>query len=637
MPANSESQQRERLLTEVYADADEASRQVAGEIAALVRERAAAGRTVVLGLATGSTPVRLYRQLIRLHREEGLSFANVVTFNLDEYHGLPPTHPESYRRFMQEQFFDHVDLPSANIHVPSGLTPRGEAFAACQAYEKAIADAGGIDFQVLGIGRTGHVGFNEPGSTRESRTRLVTLDSLTRRDAARDFLGEANVPRHAITMGVGTILSARRIVLLAWGESKASVVAQAVEQPPTESLPASLLQGHADVRFVLDRAAASELTRFKHPWLVGPVKWDALSARRAVVWLSRTVRKPVLKLVDEDFTEHGMADLLTEQGPAYRLNIRIFNELQHTITGWPGGKPNADDTHRPERASPHPKRVLVFSPEPSDDILGMGGTLRRLADQGHEVAVAYLTSGNLAVPDEEALMAADLALDVGHSANGTDASPAESFAARVRAQLQAKAPLDQDTEEIRRLKGLIRRNEARAALRASRIPGDRVRFLDLPFYERGRYRQFCPDVADLEAVAAVLAEIRPHQIFATGHLDDPSSVAAVCWNLVREALTGGRNAPWTEDCRLWLYRPPTRPWNPAEIDMAVPLSPTELTLKIQAIYQHKSQRSQTPVADVSLQEAWQQADASNRATARDYDALGLAEYAAIEGFQRGAL
>ncbi len=632
MPAIAENQQRERLLCDVYATADEAASRVAGEIAALIRERAAAGRTAVLGLATGSTPVRLYRELIRLHRDEGLSFANVVTFNLDEYHGLPANHPESYRRFMQEQFFGHVDLPAAQVHVPSGLTPRNEVFTACQAYEAAIAAAGGIDFQILGIGRTGHVGFNEPGSSRDSRTRLVTLDSLTRRDAARDFLGEANVPRHAITMGVGTILSARRIVLLAWGEAKAAVVAQAVEQAPAEALPASLLQGHPDVRFVLDRAAASELTRFKHPWLVGPVAWDTPTTRRAVVWLSRKVGKPVLKLVDEDFTEHGMADLLTEQGPAYTLNIRIFNELQHTITGWPGGKPNADDTHRPERAQPHPKRVLIFSPEPSDDILGMGGTLRRLTDQGHEVTVAYLTSGNLAVPDEEAVMAADLALEIEHSADADRRS--STLAQRVRAHLEGKTLLEPDTREVRRFKGLIRRNEARAALRASRIAADRIRFLDLPFYELGRYRQFRPESADLSALVDLLGQLRPHQIFATGHLDDPSAVSAVSWALIRQALDRIRHEPWSNDCRVWLYRPPTRPWNPAEIDMAVPLSPTELAWKIQAIYQHKSQRSQTPLTDSTLRESWQQAEANNRTTAEDYDALGLAEYAAIEAFQR---
>lgn len=626
MKPKSENQQKERIPVELFSDADSACQQVAATIAALIRENDARSRPTVLGLATGSTPVRLYKQLIRLHREEGLSFKRVITFNLDEYYGLPPTHPESYRRFMQEQFFNHIDIPAAAIHVPDGLVARADVFASCQAYEQAIRDAGGIDLQILGIGRTGHIGFNEPGSSRDCRTRLITLDALTRRDAARDFLGEANVPRHAITMGVGTILEARRLILLAWGTAKADVIAQAVEGTPTESLPASLLQGHANLHFILDETAASQLTRFKHPWLVGPVDWQPDEIRRAIVWLARTVKKPVLKLLDEDFSEHGMADLLTEHGPAYGLNIRTFNELQHTITGWPGGKPNADDAHRPERQAPFPKRVIVFSPEPSDDILGMGGTLRRLIDQGHDVTVAYQTSGNLAVPDEEALMAADLM--------GTLAPGARTEASAVQRQLQEKPAFGQDPAAVRQFKGMLRRSEARAALRHSKLPAEKIRFLDLPFYENGRYRQFNPTQADHDAIRTLLEEIKPHQIFATGNLDDPSSLVSLCWNLVRNAWAAAATAPWAADCRLWLYRPPTRPWNPAEIDMAVPLSPTELALKIQAVYQHKSQRSQSPLADTSLHEAWQQADASNRSTARDYDALGLAEYEAIEGFQR---
>ena len=623
--------QRERIPTEIHPSADAACRLLAAEIAALIRERAAAGRVAVLGLATGSTPVRLYRELIRLHREEGLSFKNVITFNLDEYHGLTRAHPESYWRFMHEQLFNHIDIPAENVNVPDGTVPRAEVFAACRAYENKIRAAGGLDLQILGIGRTGHIGFNEPGSGRDSRTRLVTLDSLTRRDAARDFLGEANVPRHAITMGVGTILDARKVVLLAWGEAKARVVAQAVEGAPVESLPASFLQGHPDVRFVLDAAAGAELTRNKHPWLVGQVEWTSVLARRAVTWLSREVGRPVLKLLDEHYGEHGMADLLIEQGPAYHLNIRIFNELQHTITGWPGGKPHADDTHRPERAAPHPKRVVVFSPEPSDEMLGMGGTLSRLIEQGHEVSVVYLTSGNLAVPDEEAAVAADLVLDF---VNGS--ASAEEPAKRVRAALVAKQtdPNAGDTPDTRRLKGLLRRGEARAALRLAGLPAGRERFLDLPFYENGRYRQFRAGPADTAAVAALLAELRPHQIFATGEGQDPSSVGAVCFEILRAALAGLGDQPWRQDCRVWLYRTPDKAWAAHEIDMAVPLSPAQLTRKVQVVYQHKSQRSQTPVAGPGLHEAWQQAEAAARELAAAYDALGLAEYEAIEAFRR---
>ena len=631
----SESEQRERIKTIVHAGADAASALVAAEIAALIRANSTAGRPTVLGLATGSTPVRLYRELIRLHRETGLSFKDVITFNLDEYHGLPRTHPESYWRFMHEQLFNHIDIPAANVHVPDGTVPRAEVFAWCQRYEESIRAAGGLDLQVLGIGRTGHIGFNEPGSGRDSRTRLVTLDALTRRDAARDFLGEANVPRHAITMGVGTILDARRIVLLAWGEAKARVIADAVELAPSDALPASFLQGHPAVAFHVDRAAANELTRVRHPWLVGTVEWTPAVTRRAVVWLSQQVKKPVLKLLDEDYSEHGMADLLTEQGPAYGLNIRIFNELQHTITGWPGGKPGADDTHRPERAAPHPKRVVVFSPEPSDDVLGMGGTLRRLAGQGHDVTVAYQTSGNLGVPDEEAAMAAELVVELDRASEATG-NPGAEFARTVGRQLGAKRAFDGDTPDIRKLKGILRRGEARASLQTCGVDAARARFLDLPFYERGRYRQFQIAETDVAATVALLREVRPHQIFATGRSADPSSVPAVCFEILRQALGQTARDAWRAECRLWIYRGPDRDWDPAEIDMAVPFSPRELTQKIQAIYHHKSQRSQSPVVAAGLHEAWQQAEHHNRAIAHHYDALGLAEYEAIEAFERGS-
>lgn len=634
-PDSVEARQRERIPTEIFASADEACARLAAEMAALIEANTAANRPTVLGLATGSTPVRLYRELIRRHREEGLSFRRVITFNLDEYYGLPRTHPESYWRFMHDQLFDHLDIPAENIHVPDGTVPRADVFAWCGRYEEQIRAAGGLDLQVLGIGRTGHIGFNEPGSQRDSRTRLVTLDGMTRRDAARDFLGEANVPRHAITMGVGTILDARRIVLLAWGEAKADVIAQAVERTPTDALPASFLQGHARVSFLIDRAAASSLTRVRHPWLVGPVEWTPELTRRAVVWLAQTTGKPVLKLLDEDYSEHGMADLLTEHGQAYGLNIRIFNELQHTITGWPGGKPDADDSARPERAAPFPKRVVVFSPEPSHDVLGMGGTLRRLQEQGHAVTVIYLTSGNLALPDEEAAMAVDF---IGELGEGLELAPGavRNFVAEVREQLNAKKAFASDPPPVRRLKGLLRRSEARASLRDCGIRPAQVRFLDLGFYERGRYRQFAPDAADLVAIVRMLRDAAPNQIFVTGDRDDPSSVAAVCYDLVRRAWQSLAKETWRAECRVWLYRGVETPWAAAEIDMAVPLSPRELAQKTQAVFQHRSQRGQTPVA-TGLREPWQQAEQQNRGLAKTYDQLGLADYEAIEGFRRATL
>jgi glucosamine-6-phosphate deaminase len=632
---SAEAQQRERIATEIFDGADDACVRLAGEIAALIKTNEAAGRPTVLGLATGSTPVRLYKQLIRRHREEGLSFRRVVTFNLDEYYGLSREHPESYWRFMHEQLFNHIDILPENVNLPDGLVARADVFASCKRYEDKIRAAGGLDLQVLGIGRTGHIGFNEPGSSRESRTRLVTLDGLTRRDAARDFLGEANVPRHAITMGVGTILDARKIVLLAWGESKAGVIAEAVEGAPTDALPASFLQGHPQVRFLIDRTAASSLTRVRHPWLVSPIEWTPEVIRRAVVWLAQSAKKPVLKLLDEDYSEHGMADLLTEHGPSYGLNIRIFNEIQRTISGWPGGKPNADDSSRPERAFPFPKRVVVFSPEPSHDVLGMGGTLRRLKDQGHIVTVVYLSSGNLAVPDEEAVMAADLVSDIAETLARSQ-GPVAEFARSTRKELLEKSAFAGDSTEIRRLKGLLRRGEARASLRDCGYGAEQARFLDLPFYERGRYRQFAPDQADLEALVALLREYTPNQIFLTGDRDDPSSITAVCFELVRQACRIVATDEWYKDCRSWVYRGVEHPWEAPDIEMAVPLSPRELAQKMQAVFHHKSQRSQTPMAS-GLREPWQQAEQQNRGLAATYDQLGLADYEALEGFARAPL
>lgn len=624
---------QERIPVEVHADAAAGCATLARAIAELVRSRQAAGKPCVLGLATGSTPVPLYRELIRLHREEGLSFAHVTTFNLDEYHGLPEGHPQSYRVFMHEQFFRHVDFQPGANHLPDVSGPRDAIHGACLAYERAIREAGGIDLQVLGIGRTGHIGFNEPGSAPDSRTRLVTLDRLTRSDAARDFLGETNVPRHAVTMGVGTILEARRIVLLAWGHRKASVVARAVEEPPTDALPASLLQRHGDVRFVVDGAAAVELTRVRRPWLSGAsVAWTPRTLRRAVCWLALRARRPVLKLLDEHYAEGGLADLLTQAGPAYDLNIRVFNEVQHTITGWPGGKPGADDRVRPERALPHPRRVLVLSPEPADCITGMGGTIERLVAQGHAVTVAALTSGNLAVSDEEAALAAGLVIDIAETL-GEDGAEAW-LGRRIQHLLTLRHERYDDSPEVRRMKGMIRRNEFRAALRQAGVAPSCVRFLQLPFYENGRYRQFRPGDADVDAVVALLAELAPHSVFVTGRGVDPASVAGSTWSVVARALERSP-APPDGPRSVWLYAASDHAWEPGEADMVVPLSPGELARRSEAIYQVRSQRSQTPLpAGAESAEPWKAAHDRDCALAGGYDALGLAEYAALEGFVR---
>lgn len=618
----------ERIQTDIRDDSSDLVALIAQEIAGAIREKAASDLPLVLGLATGSTPVPLYRELVRMHREEGLSFENVVTFNLDEYFPITPDHPESYHRFMREQLFDHIDIPQSQINIPQGNVSRDEVHMACRAYDDKIASLGGIDIQILGIGRTGHIGFNEPGSGPRSLTRLVTLDRLTKLDAARDFHGEHNVPRYAVTMGVGTIMAARRVFLMAWGRSKASVIKEAIEAEPRESLPASFLQAHENATFFLDRAAASELTRFRQPWLVGFPDWTPELTRQAVTELSLKIGKPLLKLLDKDYQENGLSDLVTEQGPAYDLNIRIFNEVQHTITGWPGGKPNADDTYRPERAVPAQKRVLVMSPEPQDDVLAMAGTLSRLAQGGHEITVAYLTSGSLGVPDEEARWAAELMVEA-------EEGIGSKLAKQVLSELKTKSDSDNDSLQLRQFKGYIRRNEARSSLQRCGVDPSCIRFLDLPFYEEGRYRRFVTSDADRKFVAKLLEDVKPHQIFATGEAGDPSSPQAISFSVFSAAFAEAKSAAlWVEDCYVWLYRSDGREWESHQIEMAVPCSPDELRSKAQAVYLHRSQRSQVPILDEEKLEVWEQAIERNRETAGVYDRLGLAEYEAIECFVR---
>jgi len=612
----------EKVPTVIFDSSSAAARALATEVKELILARQQEGKNVVLGLATGSTPVPFYRELIRLHREEGLSFKNVITFNLDEYHGLAPNHPESYFCFMRDQLFDHVDIPAENIHLPSGLVPSDQIFDHCHAYEEMIDAAGGIDFQILGIGRTGHIGFNEPGSSRESLTRRITLDRITRQDAAGDFKGEENVPRFAITMGVGTILRARKIALMAWGEGKAEVVARAVEGAVTEAVSASFLQEHKNARFIIDQPASRELTRIKLPWLVGPVRWSPDETRRAVCWLSSSMKRPVLKLTDEDYNEHGLSDLISEQGPAYQLNIRIFNQLQHTISGWPGGKPGADDTFRPERAKPYPKRCLIFSPEPQDAVVSIGSTIDRLIEQGHEVRVISMTSGNLRVSDSEADKFASTLLELGGTFSDGWSQQAEYARATLK-MLEDKGEVGEDPAPLRQLKSLILRGELRDAAQALGLSHDRITFMDLPFYEKGRYRRFMPDAEDDRAISAMLAEFQPHQIYLTGNAADPSSVAAICYRLVEQTLTSLQGEPWADACSVWLYRAREKALEPWQIAMAMPISPMQLERKARALSRYQS-----------LSSMEQDVTRVNQSTAQQYDALGLADYEAIESFQR---
>ncbi len=623
----------EKIPTEILATSQQASLVVANEIADLIREKAGRGEKCVLGLATGSTPTQVYNQLVRMHREEGLSFKNVVTFNLDEYFPMEPNELQSYVRFMKEYLFDHVDIDMANVNIPDGTVPKEKVYEYCRGYEEKIKRAGGIDIQVLGIGRTGHIGFNEPGSSISSPTRMITLDHITRVDAASDFFAQENVPRHAITMGVGTIMNAKRIILMAWGEGKAKVIARTIEGEVSEQVPATYLQRHPNTTIYIDVSASAELTRIKTPWLVGEIKWDSYITKKAVVWLCQKLEKPILKLTERDYTEHGMSDLVTEHGPAYQINIRLFNELQHTITGWPGGKPNADDTHRPERALPAKKRAIIFSPHPDDDVISMGGTFIRLVDQGHEVHVAYQTSGNIAVFDDDVVRFADFFMDLGKDFGYAKTQETDLYK-RVKEILKKKKPGEVDTPEVLKIKGLIRRSEAKAGARYVGLPDEQMHFLDLPFYETGKIRKKPIGEEDIRIIADLLQRVKPHQIYAAGDLSDPHGTHRVCLDAIFQAIDSLKGERWLDDCRVWLYRGAWQEWEIENIDMAVPISPDELLRKRRAIFKHQSQKDSAVFPGHDVREFWQRAEDRNHDTARLYDLLGLAEYEAIEAFRR---
>jgi glucosamine-6-phosphate deaminase len=632
---------QEQVALAVYPRSQDAAKAVAAEIATLIRTRQGEKRGVVLGLATGSTPISLYAELVRLHREEGLSFANVTTFNLDEYYPLPPDHPQSYRRFMRTHLFDHIDIDPARTHLPSGTVPKAEVDAHCAAYEAMIAAAGGIDFQILGIGRTGHIGFNEPGSARHSLTRLVTLDPLTRRDAAGDFGGDAGTPRHALTMGVRSILNARRVVLMAWGQHKADIVRAAVEGEVNNHVTASFLQEHPQALFVLDAAAAGSLSRYRTPWLVGALAdqglaWDERMTRRAILWLSQLRSKPILKLTDDDYNEAGLQDLLRAHGSAYDANLIGFYQLQHTITGWPGGrdprktKPG-DAPVRPLRApsaTTFPKRVLVLSPHPDDDVISMGGTLCRLVDQGHEVHIAYEVSGAGAVSDEALWHLLTFVRDSGLADAGKRGS-LDALCAKL-----GGGPTMPATPELVQWKGLIRRHEAIAAARVCGVPEARLHFLDLPLYNAApRARHYGSE--DVARMSALLGKFQPHLIYAAGDLDDPHGTHRLCLHVLRDALAQATEAraAWVADTELWLYRGAWAEWPLDEIDLAVPLSPQEVLRRRRAIFRHETQKDQALFLGEDRREFWQRTEDRSRRLAQAYNALGLAEYEAIEAFK----
>ncbi len=626
----------ERIPVKIWASPEAASRHVAQSIALAIRQKQQEGENIVLGLATGSSPIRVYKELIRLHQEEGLSFQNVITFNLDEYYPLEPTAQQSYVRFMNEYLFDHVDIRPENVNIPDGTIPLEEVGAYCESYEKKIKLAGGIDIQLLGIGRTGHIGFNEPGSWETSITRMVRLDNLTRKDAAKDFGTIDEVPYRAITMGVQSIMQARTVYLLAWGQHKAPIVKEAVEGEITPNIPSSFLQKHPNVRFFVDEAAAEELTRINRPWLIGSCNWDDKLAAKAVIWLSQRLDKPILKLTNEDYTENHLSELILAYDSAYSLNIKIFNRLQRTISGWPGGKPNVDDTNRPERSTPARKRVILFSPHPDDDVISMGGTFLRLVEQGHEVHVAYQTSGNIAVHDHDAIRFIEFMEEFGDAYN-LNGDESKELLKKARRGLLRKKEGAVDSPEVRTIKGMIRRGEARAGARFCGVPDKQIHFMDLPFYETGSVRKSPMGPKDVEITKELLEQIKPHQVFAAGDLADPNGTHRVCLDIITAAFTQLSSEKWMKDCWLWLYRGAWQEWPIQEIEMAVPLSPEEVTKKRKAIYMHQSQKDRPPFPGNDEREFWERAEDRNRETANLYRKLGFAEYEAMEAFQRWKL
>ena len=624
----------EKIPADIYESAEEGANHIACEIAQLIRDKQKAGRFCVLALPGGNSPRNVYSALIRMHKEEGLSFRNVIIFNLYEYYPLTADAINSNLNALKEMFLDHVDIDKQNIFSPDGTIPKDTIFEYCRLYEQRIESFGGLDAVLLGIGRVGNIGFNEPGSRLNSTTRLILLDNDSRNEASKMFGSIESTPISSITMGVSTILAAKKIFLMAWGDDKAKMVKECIEGAVTDTIPASYLQTHNNAHVIIDLSAAGNLTRIHRPWLVTSCEWNDKLIRSAIVWLCQLTGKPILKLTNKDYNENGLSELLALFGSAYNVNIKIFNDLQHTITGWPGGKPNADDTYRPERAKPYPKRVVVFSPHPDDDVISMGGTIRRLVEQKHDVHVAYETSGNIAVGDEEVIRFLHFINGFNQIFNNSEDKVITDKYAEIRKFLKEKKDGDIDTRDILTIKGLIRRGEARTACTYNNIPLDHCHFLDLPFYETGRIQKGPLTEADVEIVRNLLREVKPHQIFVAGDLADPHGTHRVCTDAVFAAidLEKEEGAKWLKDCRIWMYRGAWAEWEIENIEMAVPISPEELRAKRNSILKHQSQMESAPFLGNDERLFWQRSEDRNRGTATLYDQLGLASYEAMEAF-----
>ena len=626
----------EKIPTDIYESPEEGANQIALDIAQMIRDKQKAGRFCVLALAGGNSPRNVYSALVRMHKEEGLSFRNVVVFNLYEYYPLASDAVNSNLNSLKEMLLDHVDIDMQNVFSPSGTIAKDTIFEYCRLYEQRIESFGGIDIAVLGIGRVGNIGFNEPDDHFSKYTHQVDLteSTIAANTRSKMFGSIESTPVSSITMGVATILSAKKVYLLAWGEEKAKMVKECVEGNVTDTIPASYLQTHNNAHIAIDLSAAANLTRIQRPWLVTSCEWNDKLIRSAIVWLCQLTGKPILKLTNKDYNENGLSELLALYGSAYNVNIKIFNDLQHTITGWPGGKPNADDTYRPERAKPYPKRVIVFSPHPDDDVISMGGTIRRLVEQKHDVHVAYETSGNIAVGDEEVIRFLHFINGFNQLFNNSEDQVINEKYTEIRNYLKDKKDGDMDTRDILTIKGLIRRGEARTACTYNNIPLDHCHFLDLPFYETGKIQKNPISEADVEIVRNLLREVKPHQIFVAGDLADPHGTHRVCTDAVFAAidLEKEEGAKWLKDCRIWMYRGAWAEWEIENIEMAVPISPEELRAKRNSILKHQSQMESAPFLGNDERLFWQRSEDRNRGTAALYDSLGLASYEAMEAF-----
>ena len=624
----------EKIPTSIFPTIEEGARHIANDIEKDIKARSTEGKFYVIALGTGTSLTPVFNELVRRHKEEGLSFKNVVVFNGYEYFPLTAKNSNSCLKQLKERFLDKVDIEQQNIFTPDGTISQDAVQESCRLYEQRIQTFGGLDAALFGIGRNGNIAVNEPGSSLASPTRIILIDPLSREEMTNSFANGEQVPPCSITMGINTILKARKLYVTAWGEEKAGIVKAAVESNTSDTCPASFIQTHENADMVIDLGAASELTRIKHPWLVTSCKWDDKLVRSALVWLCGVTHKPILKLTNKDYNNNGLSELLALYGSAYNANIKIFNDLQHTITGWPGGKPDADDTYRPERAKPFPKRVLVFSPHPDDDVISMGGTIQRLVNQKHDVHVAYETSGNIAVNDEEVTRFMHFINGFNQIFNNSKDQVIVDMYKKIKDTFKNKKSGAFDTRDVLTLKGLIRRGEARTACTFNNIPLDHVHFLDLPFYESGKIEKLPMTEKDVEIVRHLIQEIKPHQIYVAGDLADPHGTHRKCTNAVLAAidLEKKAGAEWLKDCRIWMYRGAWAEWPIENIEMCVPMSPEELRAKRNSILKHASQMESAPFLGNDERLFWQRAEDRNRGTAKLYDDLGLASYEAMEAF-----